>query len=181
MGSIRVATTNDSKAILEIYAPFCQASSAVSFEIVPPGQAEMEKRIFETLKSYPWLVYEQNNLVVGYAYADQHKARAAYNWDVDVSIYIQEKARGQGIGKKLYKHLFDGLRTLGYYNAYAGIGLPNEASIALHKSVGFNLVGVFGSVGYKGGAWRDVAWFALKLQAYSIEPAPPIKFGQLGI
>lgn len=178
---IRVATANDAKAILAIYAPFCQPNSAVSFETVPPTQEEMQKRIVITLKTYPWLVWEQNGEIVGYAYADQHKSRAAYNWDVDVSIYLLEKVRGKGIGKKLYQALFDGLKTLGYFNAYAGITLPNEASLALHKSLGFTLVGVYNNVGFKGGAWRDVAWFALKLQPYNLNPEPPIKFSSLGV
>ncbi len=178
---LRVANATDNKAILEIYSPFCLTTSAVSFEIVPPSLQEMEKRIVETLKTYPWLVYEDGGKVLGYAYASQHMARAAYDWDVDVSIYLHEKARGKGIGKKLYQFLFDGLKTLGYFNAYAGIGLPNEASIALHKSLGFNLIGVYNNVGYKGGAWRDVAWFGLKLQAHVLNPAAPIKFSQLGL
>lgn len=178
---IRVATPNDVKAILDIYAPFCQPSSAVSFETAPPSQEEMHKRLVITLKTYPWLVWEQTGVVVGYAYADQHKSRAAYNWDVDVSVYLQENARGKGIGKKLYQALFDGLRTLGYYNAYAGITLPNAASLALHESLGFTRIGIYYSVGYKGGAWRDVAWYGLKLQPYAINPEPPIKFSSLGL
>lgn len=180
MGALRVANASDSKSVAEIYAPFCQASSPVSFEIIAPSIPEMERRILETLRIYPWLVYEQDNKVLGFAYAAQHKTRAAYNWDVDVSIYLREQARGKGVGKKLYQCLFDGLRKLGYFNAYAGIGLPNEASIALHKSCGFTLIGLYNNVGYKGGAWRDVAWFGLKLQPYTLDPPPPIKFGQLG-
>lgn len=178
---IRVATGTDSKSIAEIYAPFCQPSSGVSFELRAPSAQEMEKRIKETLVNYPWLVYEESGRILGYAYADQHRSRAAYAWDVEVSVYVREEARQKGIGKKLYKQLFEGLKTLGFFNAYAGIGLPNEASIAMHKSMGFNLIGVFSSVGYKGGAWRDVAWFGLKLQPYAIDPPAPIKFGQLGI
>jgi phosphinothricin acetyltransferase len=181
MAGLRVASAEDGKSVLEIYSPFCQATSAVSFEIAPPSISEMEKRITETLITYPWLVYEKDNKVLGYAYATQHKSRAAYDWDVDVSIYISEKARGQGVGKKLYQFLFDGLRTLGYFNAYAGIGLPNEASVALHKSMGFNLIGVYNSTGFKGGAWRDVAWFGLRLQPLIINPPAPIKFSQLGL
>lgn len=178
---IRVAKPADAKAIQEIYAPFCLQTSNVSFEIVPPSVEEMEKRITLGLKTYPWLVYESNGAVVGYCYADQHMGRAAYDWDVNVSIYVKEAARQKGIGKRLYQYMFDGLRTLGYFNAYAGVTLPNEPSVALHKSMGFNLIGVYNSVGYKGGAWRDVAWFGLKLQPYAIEPAKPIKFSQLGV
>jgi L-amino acid N-acyltransferase YncA len=181
MGSIRVATAADAKGILEIYAPFCMGPSPVSFETVAPSLQEMEKRIVETLNTYPWLVYEQDNKVLGYAYATQHSPRAAYDWAVDVSIYMAEQARGQGNGKKLYKFLFEGLRTLGYYNAYAGIGLPNEPSRALHTSCGFTLVGVFNNIGFKAGAWRDVAWYGLKLQAPKLNPEKPIKFSQLGL
>lgn len=179
--AIRVAKAADSKSILEIYAPFCLPSSGVSFETKAPSREEMEKRINETTVNYPWLVWEEGGKILGYAYADQHRSRTAYSWDVEVSIYVHEQARGKGIGKKLYKHLFDGLKTLGFFNAYAGIGLPNEASIALHKSLGFTLIGVYSNAGYKGGAWRDVAWFGLRLQPYVIEPPAPIKFGSLGL
>ncbi len=181
MGSIRVATAADSKAILSIYAPFCQASTAVALELRAPTPEEMEKRVVDTLKVYPWLVYEQDGVVLGYAYADQHKGKAVFNWDVDVFVFLNEKIRRQGIGKKLYKHLFDGLRTLGYYNAYASIGLPNEGGVALHKAMGFGLVGVFNNVAFKNGAWRDVAWFSLRLQPHDLNPQPPIKFSQLGL
>lgn len=181
MALLRVANPSDTKDVLEIYAPFCQASSAVSFETVAPSLLEMEQRIVETLKTHPWLVYDHESKVLGYAFAEQHKSRAAYSWDVDVSVYLHEKARRQGLGRKLYQYLFDGLRTLGYFNAYAGIGLPNEAGIALHKSLGFTLIGVFNNVGYKGGAWRDVAWFGLKLQPHVLNPPAPIKFSQLGL
>jgi L-amino acid N-acyltransferase YncA len=177
----RVAKSADAKAVLDIYAPYCLAPTAVTFEVMPPTVEEMQKRIVVTTKSYPWLIYEEAGTVMGYAYADQHRTRDAYRWDVDVSIYLHEKARGKGVGKKLYQNLFDGLRTLGFFNAYAGIGLPNEASIALHKSLGFSLIGVYNNVGYKAGAWRDVAWFGLKLQPYTLNPPDPIKFSQLGI
>lgn len=181
MGLIRVANKGDAKAILEIYSPFCLDSSAVSFETCVPSLQEMEHRISSTLEVYPWIVYEQDNKVMGYAYASEHNSRTAYNWSVDVSIYMHEKARGKGNGKRLYRYLFDGLRTLGYFNAYGGVGLPNEASIALHKSLGFSLIGVYNNVGYKGGAWRDVAWFALRLQPHVLNPPAPIKFSQLGL
>lgn len=177
----RVAKPADAKAVVDIYAPFCQASSAVTFDVIPPSVEEMQKKMTITLKSYPWLAYEEGGVLLGYAYADQHRSREAYKWDVDVSIYLHEKVRGKGVGKKLYQNLFDGLRTLGYFNAYAGIGLPNPASLALHESLGFTRIGVYHNVGFKAGAWRDVAWFGLKLQAYTLNPAEPIKFSQLGL
>lgn len=181
MAQIRVAKPADCNAILDIYAPFCQPSSPVSFELVPPSPPDIQKQLVITLKNYPWIVYEQSGTVVGYAYADQHQSIGAFDWDVNVHIYLKESVRGKGLGKQLYNFLFDGLRTLGYYNAYANITLPNEAALALHKSVGFTLVGVRNSTAYKGGAWRDVALFALKLQPYAIDPPKPIKFSQLGM
>lgn len=181
MGVIRIATQGDSKAIADIYAPFCQANSGVSLDSQPPSAKDMERRIAITLKNYPWLVYEERGTVLGYCYADQHKPGAAYDWDADVAIYLHESIRGKGIGKMLYGHLFNGLKTLGYFNAFAAIGLPNHAAIALHESLSFTRVGVFSNVGFKSGAWRDVAWFALKLQPYDLSPQPPIKFSKLGL
>ncbi len=178
MESIRVASINDADKILEIYSPFCLPSSAVSFEIRPPTFDDMRSRIATTLETYPWLVCERDDLVVGYAYASQHKIRAAYDWSVDVSVYLGEGARGQGVGTKLYLRLFDVLRKLGYFNAYAGVTIPNDASIALHKSLGFVELARYPHVGYKG-AWRDTVWLGLQLQPLIAEPPSPHKFCDL--
>jgi phosphinothricin acetyltransferase len=168
---VRRATASDVDAILAIYAPFCE-STHVSFEEVAPAPEEMRRRVLET--PYPWLVFESDGVVVGYAYASRHRERAAYRWSVEVSAYVAEGQRGRGVGRALYAELLTLLAELGYYKAFAGIGLPNDASVALHESVGFTLVGVFRGIGYKHGKWHDVAWYQRSLRAEDTpgEPTP---------
>jgi L-amino acid N-acyltransferase YncA len=160
---IRFATPADASAVLEIYGPFCE-DSPVSFETKKPGVTEIEGRIREIIERFPWLICENNNAVLGYAYAGPHRERAAYRWSVDVAIYISANCRGHGIGTALYTALFDLLRIQGFFKAYAGITLPNSPSLRLHQRFGFEPVGVYKQVGYKVGAWHDVSWLALNLQ-----------------
>ena len=116
----------------------------------------MSQRIEHTLKSFPWLVYEDTGEILGYAYASQHRVRSAYQWSVDVSVYIHEHSRRQGIGRKLYGALFKLLRQQGFYNVYADITLPNPSSVALHKAMEMQPLGVYQKVGYKRGAWHEL-------------------------
>lgn len=156
--SIRSATIRDAQAVQAIYAPIV-ALTAISFEEVPPGVEEMAARIADTLVSYPFLVAERAGQVLGYAYAGPHRARAAYRRSVDVTAYVAAEARGQGLGKQLYRDLLAALSDAGYHAAFAGIALPNPASEALHKAAGFELVGIYREVGFKFGKWHDVAWW----------------------
>ena len=160
---IRFATPADASAVLEIYGPFCE-NSPISFEIERPAVMEIERRIRTTIERFPWLICEDENEVLGYAYAGPHLERAAYRWSVNVAIYISGKCRGQGFGTALYTVLFELLRIQGYFKAYAGITLPNPASIRLHQKLGFEPVGVYRKVGFKTGAWHDVSWWGLNLQ-----------------
>ncbi|HEY9733332.1 MAG TPA: N-acetyltransferase family protein [Drouetiella sp.] len=176
MALIRTARLSDAKAIQAIYAPFCLTNAYASFEYMPPDVDEMKLRMETVQISLPWLVYEESNRVIGYALASQYQVRAAYGWSVSVSIYLAAEARGRGVGKKLYTELFEILRRLGYFNAYAGITLPNPGSVALHKSMGFTQVGLTPKVGYKGGAWHDVLLLGLELQPHIPEPPAPKKF-----
>ena len=172
--NMRSATPEDADALAAIYAPIVQ-DTTISFELVPPTADEMRSRILSTLKGLPWLVsLDAAGTVSGYAYASKHRERAAYQWSVDVSAYVRDDCRGQGIGKRLYERLFQELIDLGYYQAFAGIALPNEASVALHESVGFKALGVYQKVGFKHGAWHDVGWWQRALQPIGgAEPAPP--------
>ena len=172
MPQIRLAHVRDAAPIAAIYAPIV-ITSATSFEVEPPTPAMMAERIARTLPAYPWLVGEEAGAVVGYAYASQHRARAAYQWSVDVSVYIHEDWRGQGIGRTLYSALFALLRAQGFANAYAGITLPNVGSVALHEAMGMTPIGVYRHVGYKLGAWRDVGWWEGALQTFPESPTPP--------
>jgi len=172
---IRVASPGDAEAILEIYAPIV-IETAISFELEPPTVSEMQERIKNILIQFPWLVYEVDKKVVGYAYASTYRLRPAYQWSAEVTAYVHKQFHGQGVGKTLYKALFEILKKNGYYNAIAGIALPNAASVGLHEALGFSPVGVFSSLGYKHGRWHDAGFWQLKLQDYSAEPKPPIPF-----
>ena len=174
--SIRLATPADASAIAAIYAPFCTEASAVSFEITPPDATEMAQRIERVGATYPWLVAEIDGGVAGYAYASPHHERAAYRWAVNVALYVGAEHRGRGVGRALYNSLFALLRLSGIGRACAGITLPNPGSTAIHAAMGFVEVGVYHHIGYKAGAWHDVAWWELALIAPDggapAEPAP---------
>jgi L-amino acid N-acyltransferase YncA len=170
---IRLAGPDDAPMIHSIYVPFV-VNTPISFELVPPTEQEMRQRIEQTLQTHPWLVCEEQGEILGYAYASQHRTRQAYQWSVDVSAYVHERWRGKGIGKALYTTLFAVLRLQGFYNVYAGIALPNPASVALHEAMGMQQVGIYQQVGYKLGVWHDVGWWQETLQQHTSEPAPPL-------
>ena len=170
---IRLATTHDAPGVQAIYAPVVR-ETAISFEWEPPTVDDMEKRISEVGERMPWLVCEHRGEMLGYAYASPHRLRAAYQWSVDVSVYIDAQARRSGVGRGLYRSLFALLTLQGFYQAYAGITLPNSASVGLHESLGFAPVGVYRAVGYKLGTWHDVGWWQLALRPHSAVPAPPL-------
>jgi len=175
--NLRVATPDDAEAVTAIYAPIV-AETAISFELEPPTIDEMRSRIAGTLQRLPWLVsLDAAGRVNGYVYASRHRERAAYQWAVDTTAYVHAAARGQGVGRRLYQALFAELVKLGYYQAFAGIALPNAASVGLHEAVGFTPLGVYRQVGYKHGQWRDVGWWQKTLQQPAGEPAPPRVFG----
>ena len=176
--SIRVANEGDAEYVAAIYAPEVR-ETAISFEVEPPSTQEMQQRITETLARWPWLVCERDGHILGYAYATQHRTRAAYQWSADVSVYVHRGARRSGVGRALYLPLLKILALQGFYNAYAGITLPNPSSVGLHESLGFRPVGVYGSVGYKLGAWHDVGWWHLVLRAHTATPASPTAFAAI--
>lgn len=170
---LRLATEEDGRALAGIYAPAVEGS-ATSFELEPPTRYQMGERVVRLTRRTPWLVAEDGREVLGYAYAGPHRERPAYKWSVDVSAYVAAHAHRTGVGRALYTALFDVLRLQGFRNAYAGVTLPNAASEAFHRAMGFEPVGVYRRVGYKLGRWHDVAWGALALGAHEPEPAPPL-------
>ena len=169
---IRLATPDDAPGVQAIYAPVVR-ETAISFELEPPTVEEIRKRIVKTLERWPWLVCEHNDGILGYVYASEHRSRPAYQWSVDVSVYVHANARRAGVGQALYRSLFSLLTLQGFYHAYAGITLPNPASVGLHESLGFQPVGIYRTVGYKLGAWHDVGWWQLILQEHVSPPEPP--------
>ena len=170
--TIRFAGEADAPAVASIYGPFC-SDTAVSFELTAPTVSEMADRMRRTTERFPWLVLAEDRQVIGYAFASAHRERPAYQWSVDVSAYVAAGCRRRGIGRALYTALFEILRSQGFYKAFAGIALPNLASIGLHTAMGFEAVGVYRGAGYKLGAWHDVGWYQLTLQPQLIEPEPP--------
>ena len=170
---IRLATPSDAPPVAAIYAP-AVTDHATSFELEPPDAAEMARRIEKTLARTPWLVCEHDGRVLGYAYAGPHRERAAYRWSVEVSAYVHPDAWRRGVGRALYASLFAVLERQGFRNAVAGATLPNDASVGLHRAVGFTPVGVFRAVGFKFGAWHDVGWFERPLLPRVSEPPEPM-------
>jgi phosphinothricin acetyltransferase len=169
---IRRATPRDAGAITAIYAPTVRAT-AISFEIDPPGEDELARRIETLGAAAPWLVCERRGDLLGYAYAGSHRVRPAYRWSVDVSVYVHPDHQRRGVAAALYAALLDTLETQGFHRAYAGITLPNAASVALHEGAGFRAVGVYREVGFKCGAWHDVGWWERELRSGDDPPAEP--------
>lgn len=176
--TIRLAMEDDAAAIREIYAPFCE-KTMVSFEEIAPSVDEMAGRIRRISAKFPWLVLDDDDVVAGYAYASAHHERAAYRWAVDAAVYVNPSFHRRGAGRALYTALFELLRQQGFFKIYAIISLPNAASTGLHEAVGFRLVGIFNGVGYKFGAWHDVAHYQMALQPERTNPDPPLPAASL--
>ncbi|HEV7805514.1 MAG TPA: GNAT family N-acetyltransferase [Solirubrobacteraceae bacterium] len=166
----------DASACAAIYAPYV-AGSATSFEEVAPNADGFSGLIATTSRRYPWIVLEQADQVIGYAYASSHRVRAAYRWTVEVSIYVGAAHQRAGGGRRLYEALVELLRRQRLRVALAGITMPNDASVGLHRALGFELVGVYRDVGWKAGAWRDVAWWQLRLADGDDDESPPEPLG----
>ena len=169
---VRSASGRDAEACAAIYAPYV-TGSAISFESDPPSPADMLERITAALSSHAWLVYEDAGRVAGYAFAGPFKAREAYRWACEVSVYLELGRRRTGAGRALYEALFAILSERGFRTAVAGMTLPNEASVGLHGAMGFEPVGTYRRIGYKHGEWHDVAWAQRSLAGDHDPPADP--------
>ena len=169
----RLASPDDGEDLQRIYAPVVN-QTAISFELLTPTSEEMGVRVANTLPTYPWIVAVDNADagMAGYAYAGAYAAREAYQWSVSVSIYLSENARGQGLGRRLYGALFAILAEQGFRQAVAGIALPNDASVGLHESLGFERVGVFQNVGWKFDRWHGVGHWQKPISTALAQPVP---------
>ena len=168
----------DAAAVAVIYGNAVETTVA-TFEEVAPTPDEMAGRMRSVLDRTPWLVAEDDGAVVGYAYAGPHQSRPGYRWSVNISVYVADGHRGRGIGRALYDDLLAILRRQGFVNAYAGIALANPGSVALHEGIGMRRTALYERVGFKFGAWHDVAWFALRLSDPDGMPPEPILLPEL--
>ncbi len=176
--SIRLITESDAQAVLDIYRPYV-LHTIISFEYEPPTLEEYIQRIKTNTEDYPWLVCLYENKIIGYAYASRHRSRTAYQWSPESTVYLLPEVHRKGIARILYTTLFDLLKLQGYFNVYAGIGLPNEKSVGFHKALGFEEIGIFKKVGYKLGNWHDTHWFQLSLAEHTLTPPTPKKLAEV--
>jgi L-amino acid N-acyltransferase YncA len=172
MLTVRDASGRDAAPCAEIYAPYV-TDSAISFEDEPPSPGEMARRIAAAVRTHAWLVLEDEGRVVGFAYGTPFRARAAYRWACEVSVYLELGRRRTGGGRMLYDALLTRLTERGYRVAMAGMTLPNDASVGLHRAMGFQPVGTYRRIGFKHGAWHDVAWTQRTLAEGDGPPSEP--------
>lgn len=177
---IRHADPDDAAGCLAVYAPFADGT-AVSFEHEAPSLEEYRQRITRIGRTHAFLVAEDGSHIAGFAYAGVHRERMSYRWTCEVSVYLGAEYQGRGLGRALYDALFPLLLQQGYRMLLAGITAPNPASVALHRKLGFEEVGVYRRIGWKAGDWRDVIWLARQLGPDTHEtelpppPGPPVR------
>lgn len=169
---LRLATEDDAASCLAIYGPVVE-NTAISFELEPPSLEEMRRRIRATVERTPWLVAGGEAATWGYAYAGPFRARPAYQWTTEATVYVDAGHQGKGVGRALYAGLLAMLRTAGYRSVVGGITLPNRASVALHESLGFQKVGAVKAAGWKLGAWHDVGFWQIELRGDEGPDGPP--------
>jgi phosphinothricin acetyltransferase len=161
--SIRPVTLADAEAICTIYNHYV-LNTTISFELDALSTQEMAARISEVSASFPWLVYEEEGRILGYAYASKWKPRLAYRHSVESSVYLGQDSGGKGVGTQLYRRLLSELKQMGVHLVIGGITQPNPASVALHEKMGYVKCGHFTEVGYKFDRWLDVAYWQLNLE-----------------
>ena len=176
---IRSATPADARRILNIYAPYVERT-AITFEYDAPTPEEFTARIVRTTARYPWLVAEADDRILGYAYAGPLKARAAYDWSCETTIYLDPAAKGQGLGRRLYEALEAALRAIGITNMYACIAWPEVEdeyltgnSVRFHGHMGFSEVAHFHKCGCKFGRWYDMIWMEKFIGPHDAAARPP--------
>lgn len=168
---VRLAAPGDGAACAAVYAPYV-IDTSISFELVPPDGAEMAARIARTIERTPWVVVEVDGVVRAYAYGARHRDRAAYDWTVETTVYVDRDFARRGLGHAAMRAVLAILRLQGAHLAVAGVTPPNPGSVALHESLGFTRVGAFEAMGWKFGRWHGVEWFQLELAPREGEPSP---------
>jgi len=175
--AIRFGTPDDGPELLKIYAQYID--TPVTFEYALPTEEEFSKRIADISGFYPYLVCEENSRIIGYAYAHRHMEREAYQWNAELSVYLDPSFTSKGLGKKLYAIVIEMLKLQGIKTVYGGVTLPNEKSEALHKALGFMVLGTYHNAGYKDGKWHDVAWFERAIAEHDASPRPVVSINSV--
>jgi phosphinothricin acetyltransferase len=178
MFKVRVAKPGDCGQMLDIYAPVIE-ESATSFEYQVPSPDVFWERVRKTLIKYPWLVCCHHQRLIGYAYAGSHRSRKAYQWSVELSVYIDSEYHRMGIARILYQNLLAVLELQGFYTALAGISLPNPNSVKFHEALGFTAIGVYQNIGFKFDQWHSTGWWERPIQSYAAEVKDPVPFSEL--
>ena len=174
---IRFATILDAPFLLEIYSQYIE--TAITFEYILPTKSEFEKRIEDVINFYPYLILEEDGKIIGYAYAHRYMERAAYQWNAEISIYLDKSYVSKGFGKKLCSVLIEILKAQGIKTIYSLITSPNIKSEKLHLSLGFKAVGMYHRTGFKNGCWHDVAIFEKKIGKNDNNPNPIISIKKI--
>lgn len=165
----RLANISDAEEILKIYSPYI-TDTVITFEYDIPTIGDFKGRIESISGGYPYIVCTYNNKIIGYAYAHKYAERDAYQWDVELSIYLDMNYKGLGIGKILYNKVIDILKLQNVQNVYACITSANEKSIRFHEKLGFELIGTFKDTGYKFEKWYDITWLGMRIKSRDEKP-----------
>ena len=175
---IRVATQADVPEILNIYAPYIETTT-VTFEYTVPSLEEFTERFRQVTKGFPWLLWEEEGKILGYAYASLPFERAAYGWGAELSIYVKWDQRGIGVGQQLYNALEEALKKQGFLNLNACIAWPNPASVHFHEKQGFQMAAHFHQCGYKLGEWYDMVWMEKMLGPHENPPRKIAEYSEI--
>ena len=171
---VRAAAPEDAEQLLETYTPFVisedSSLSNVSFELAAPDVEEFRQRIQDSSKQFPYLVGEVNGQILGYVYCHPYRERLAYQWAVEVTIYLAPAGQGKGLGRLLYETMEKLLCLQGVTMAYSCITVGNDHSIKMHEALGYRLIGTFTNSGYKNGQWLDTVWLEKQLQPCPKQP-----------
>ncbi|MDF2821999.1 MAG: sortase-like acyltransferase [Clostridiales bacterium] len=170
--NIRLVNILDAKAILNIYAPYV-VYTPITFEYDIPSIEEFEERIEHYTKTYPWIVCEIEGKIVGYAYASRYRAREAYDWSTEVTVYVDEEYQRYRIATALYTGILNLLTEQGYYMAYACVTRPNNKSELFHERMNFKEAGIHHKAGFKLNQWHDITYYEKKLAKEFDEPKKP--------
>lgn len=167
---LRFVKVSDAQRLLAIYSQYI--STPTTFEQILPSVGEFEERIADISAEYPYIVCEDDGEIIAYAYAHRCWERAAYQWGAELSVYVDALRVSQGVGKRLYSTLLRILPLQRVNTVYGVVTMPNEKSRALHEGLGFRQMCLYEKVGYKDGAWRDVAWFVKRIAPLEDTPQP---------